>query len=76
MALPTYTWQDVEDLADALCAAYPHKDPLRIGPAELRTLVRALPGFVDDPKAVTQGQLEAIQAAWYDSRENTSPLST
>ncbi|NTV92653.1 MAG: hypothetical protein HGA72_05110 [Chlorobiaceae bacterium] len=43
---------------------------MRIGSAELQTLVRALPGFVDDPKAVTQGQLEAIQAAWYDAREN------
>ena len=76
MALPTYTWQDAEKLADALCAAYPDRDPLRTGSAELRSLVHALPGFSDDPNAVTQGQLEAIQAAWYDARENASPLST
>jgi len=70
MALPPYTWQDAEELAKALCAAYPDKDPLRIGPAELRALVSALPGFADDPSAVTHDQLEAIQAAWYDAREN------
>ncbi|MCC6398871.1 MAG: Fe-S cluster assembly protein IscX [Bacteroidetes bacterium] len=65
-----HTWQDVAGLADELCAAYPATDPLRLSPDELRQMVLNLPGFSDAPRSVSQDQLEAIQAAWYDAREN------
>ena len=65
-----HTWQDVAELADELCAAYPATDPLRLSPDELRQMVLTLPGFSDAPQSVSRDQLEAIQAAWYDAREN------
>jgi FeS assembly protein IscX len=70
MPLPKHTWHAAEALADELCAAYPDTDPLHLSPDALQQLVLRLPGFADAPQSATRDQLEAIQAAWYDAREN------
>jgi FeS assembly protein IscX len=65
----TLTWQDVDAIAAALAAKHPGRNPLQVAPHELASLVSALPGFVDDPRASSPELLEAIQAAWYDAFE-------
>jgi FeS assembly protein IscX len=63
------TWQDVDAIAVALAAAHPGRNPLQVAPQELASLVSALPGFIDDPRASGAERLEAIQAAWYEALE-------
>jgi FeS assembly protein IscX len=63
------TWRDPEDLGRELAALYPDRDPLAAAHAEVRRLVAELPGFGDDPDAATEQQLEEIQAAWYDAKQ-------
>ncbi len=64
------TWQDVDELAVDLAERYPNVDPLTVKLPELRTMIVGLPSFGDDPAAVTDATLEAIQAAWYDEFED------
>jgi FeS assembly protein IscX len=59
-------WQDAEDIALALLARYPDIDPLTVRFTDLHRWVTELPGFADDPKASTEGKLEAIQMAWLE----------
>ncbi len=63
------TWDDVEDIADALIDAHPDVDPLTVRFTDLHKWIIALPGFADDPKASTEGKLERIQMAWVEQRE-------
>jgi FeS assembly protein IscX len=56
-------WLDVEDIAEALLAAHPSRDPMRVRFTELRGLVEALAGFA--PEADHPVILEAIQAEWF-----------
>ena len=69
------TWQDTEDIALALVERHPETDPLTVRFTDLHRWVSELPGFSDDPKASTEGKLEAIQMAWLEeyraSREGT-----
>jgi FeS assembly protein IscX len=60
------TWNDAEDIGLALAERYPDKDPLSVRFTDLRQWVLELPGFADDPKASSEGKLEAIQMAWLD----------
>jgi FeS assembly protein IscX len=60
------TWQDAEDIALALLERHPDTDPLTVRFTDLHRWVAELPGFVDDPKASTEGKLEAIQMAWLE----------
>ena len=60
------TWTDSEDVALALMERYPEQDPLRVRFTDLRRWVAELPGFADDPKAVNEAKLEAIQMAWLE----------
>ncbi len=62
------TWDDVDDIAEALAQAHPDVDPLALRFTDLHRWVCALPGFADDPKASTEGKLERIQMAWLDLR--------
>ncbi len=64
------TWRDVDDLALDLAEAFPAVDPLSVTLVQLRDLIVNLPNFGDDPHAVTDAALEAIQAAWYDEFED------
>jgi FeS assembly protein IscX len=44
---------------------------LRVPSEELRRLVAALPGFVDDPAAADEAELEEIQSAWFDAAQES-----
>jgi len=60
------TWQDAEDIALALAERFPDTDPLTVRFTDLHRWITELSGFVDDPKASTEGKLEAIQIAWLE----------
>lgn len=63
------TWDDAEDIAEALHAAHPDVEPLSVRFTDLHRWVCALPDFRDDPRASTEGKLERIQMAWVELRE-------
>jgi len=63
------TWDDSEDIAEALAEAHPDVDPLGVRFTDLHSWVCELPGFEDDPKASTEGKLERIQMAWVEQRD-------
>ena len=62
--MPLY-WDSVEEIAEALLDAYPETEPLSIRFTDLLKWVTQLDDFVDDPKDVSEGKLEAIQMAWF-----------
>lgn len=59
-------WEDVEDIAEQLLESHPDIDPLSIRFTDLRSWVAELADFADDPKASSEGKLEAIQMAWLE----------
>jgi len=63
------TWDDPEDIAEALAEAHPDVDPLGVRFTDLHRWVCELPGFADDPKASSEGKLERIQMAWIEQRD-------
>ena len=60
------TWDHTEDIALALCEAFPETNPLEIRFTDLHKKIIELPDFGDDPLASTEGKLEAIQMAWLE----------
>lgn len=60
------TWDDAEDIAIELADAHEDVDPLKLRFTELHRYVVELSEFSDDPKASTEGKLEAIQMAWHE----------
>ena len=68
----TLQWDDAEDLALALADKFPDQDPLQIRFTDLHRYVTELPTFADDPKASSEGKLEAIQMAWYEEWQDRS----
>lgn len=63
-------WEDVEDIAEQLLVAHSAVDPLSVRFTDLHGWITALADFADDPKASSEGKLEAIQMAWLElSRE-------
>jgi FeS assembly protein IscX len=70
----SFSWLDVEEIGEALAAAHPTRDPMRVRFTELRGLVEALPGFVADPEhPVNEKILETIQAEWYRVKQGLPP---
>jgi FeS assembly protein IscX len=63
-------WDDAEDLGIALSDKYPDQNPLEVRFTDLHRYVTELPVFIDDPKASTEGKLEAIQMAWYEEYQD------
>ncbi len=59
-------WDDAEDLALELADAHEGLDPLTVRFTDLHRMVTELDEFEDDPKASTEGALEAIQMAWVE----------
>jgi len=59
-------WENVEDIAEQLLAAHPDTDPLSVRFTDLHRWVTELDGFADDPKASSEGKLEAIQMTWLE----------
>jgi FeS assembly protein IscX len=64
--MPELTWDDPEGLALALLEKYPDLDPLTVRFTDLHRRVTELADFRDDPKASSEGKLEAIQMAWWE----------
>lgn len=60
------TWNDFEDLGIMLLERFPDVEPLNVRFTDLHLWVCALDDFDDDPKASTEGKLEAIQMAWLE----------
>jgi len=59
-------WNDVEEIGLSLLERFPDVEPLSVRFTDLHRWVCELPEFDDDPKASTEGKLEAIQMAWLD----------
>jgi FeS assembly protein IscX len=60
------TWKDAEEIAIRLAEKFPDTDPLTVRFTDLHRWVTELEGFGDDPRASTEGKLEAIQMAWLE----------
>jgi len=59
-------WEDAEDIAEQLLESHPDTDPLEVRFTDLHQWVTTLANFSDDPKASSEGKLEAIQMAWLE----------
>ena len=60
------TWEDKEEIGIRLFERFGELDPLSVRFTDLHDWVCELDGFDDDPKASTEGKLEAIQMAWLE----------
>jgi len=63
-------WTDSEEIGIRLFEAHPDLAPLTVRFTDLHRWVCELDGFCDDPKASTEGKLEAIQMAWHEEWED------
>jgi FeS assembly protein IscX len=63
-------WDDSEEVAAQLMEEHPGINPLEVRFTDLQRWVTELNGFDDDPKASTEGKLEAIQMAWLEEFED------
>ena len=63
-------WTDVHDIAIALADKYRELAPRELSLTDVQRYVVSLPGFVDDPKALSEVKLQAIQAAWHEEWED------
>ncbi len=59
-------WSDAEDIGIQLAEKFPDLDPLAVRFTDLHQRVTELPDFADDPKASSEGKLEAIQMKWLE----------
>jgi len=59
-------WGEAEDIAIELAEKFPDLDPLTARFTDLHRWVTELPSFDDDPKASSEGKLEAIQMKWVE----------
>ncbi len=64
------TWDHTEDIALSLFEVHPDTDPTHIRYTDLHQWITELPNFKDDPKASTEGKLEAIQMAWVEEYQD------
>lgn len=67
--MPALLWSDIDGIALALAEKFPDLDPLAVRFTDLHRWITELADFADDPKASSEGKLEAIQMAWYEERE-------
>ena len=58
--MPGLTWDHTENIALALHEKFPDLDPTHIRYTDLHQWITELADFKDDPKASTEGKLEAI----------------
>ena len=70
--MPKLGWDQAEDIGLALYEAHPDVDPANIRYTDLHKWITELPDFGDDPKASTEGKLEAIQMAWLEEWRDNS----
>ena len=64
-------WKDAEDIGLELAEKFPDTDPLTVRFTDLHQWVTELADFADDPKASSEGKLEAIQMAWLEEYRAT-----
>jgi FeS assembly protein IscX len=64
--MPKLTWDQSDNIALALFEKFPDVDPTHIRYTDLHQWITELEDFKDDPKASTEGKLEAIQMAWLE----------
>jgi FeS assembly protein IscX len=64
------TWDSAEDIGIELSEKFPEQNPLEVRFTDLHRYVTELPNFTDDPKASTEGKLEAIQMAWNEEYQD------
>ena len=64
------TWDQSDNIALALYEKFPDLDPTSIRYTDLHQWITALDDFSDDPKASTEGKLEAIQMAWLEEYQS------
>ncbi len=64
--MPALAWEDAGGIGLALYEKFPDLDPLTVRFTDLHRWVTELDGFAGDPKASSEGKLEAIQMAWYE----------
>ena len=69
--MPGLTWDHIEAIALSLYDAHPDVDPTNIRFTDLHKWITELPDFRDDPKASTEGKLEAIQMAWLEEYQDS-----
>ncbi len=65
-------WTDVEDIGIQLFERFPDTDPLTVRFTDLLRYVSELEDFGDDPAAVNERKLEAVQMAWLDEYQDES----
>jgi FeS assembly protein IscX len=68
--MPKLTWDQHDDIARALYEKFPDVDPTHIRFTDLHQWITELEYFKDDPKASTEGKLEAIQMAWLEEYQD------
>jgi nitrogen fixation NifU-like protein len=61
-------WNDFGRMVRVLHSSYPQVEPLDLSVAKLFRMILSLPGFDDNPDAVTEEQLEKLQMAWHEVR--------
>jgi len=66
------TWENYEDIGQALFERFPETDPLSVRFTDLHQWVCQLEGFADDPEASTEGKLERIQMAWLEEWQDAN----
>ena len=66
------TWDNYEDIGQALFERFPETDPLSVRFTDLHQWVCQLEGFADDPEASTEGKLERIQMAWLEEWQDAN----
>ncbi len=64
-------WDDSEDIAEQLMEDHPGVNPLEVRFTDLHRWVTEIDDFDDDPKAATEGKLEAIQMAWLEEHKES-----
>ena len=62
-------WRDARALALALDDTHPDVNPRYLNLSDLRSWIRMLKKFDDDPEQNDEQMLTAIQTAWIEERE-------
>jgi len=64
-------WEESEAIAERLVEQHPDLNPISVRFTDLHRWVTEIDDFDDDPKASTEGKLEAIQMAWLEEYQDS-----
>lgn len=69
----TFGWLEVQRIAEELARTQRGVNPVAVRFTDLKKMVLALPGFVEDPRhPANERILETIQAKWIEEREDAA----